>query len=249
METLSPERVGMAATVGLRIAHELQAHRYCYIPGVAMQHACGISDAQVRAFAAYWDRLTLDRHMQDGGTYRFRRYSEFELHHPEGPLHVLPHGPYEQPLYINRLNGGVPRHFDPLEPGFVGLPLFEGLLRSLGHVFDVAQSRSGSWNIRVHPYRVYAEAGMSGKPTPEGLHRDGVDFIVTLFVRRQNVFGGRSDVTDAAGDLVFAHTLDTPMDLLVADDVATMHQVTPIERVDANQKGFRDVLVIAYTRT
>jgi len=115
-------------------------------------------------------------------------------------------------------------------------------------VFDITQSRGGPWNIRVHPYRIYAEHDAPGKPTPEGLHRDGVDFIVTLFIRRQNVFGGRSEVTDTTGELMFAHTLDTPLDLLVADDAATLHQVTPIERVIANQIAYRDVLVIAYTR-
>src|SRR6185437_6520040 len=32
------------------------------------------------------------------------------------------------------------------------------------------------WHIEVHQFRIEARRGEDGKPTPEGMHRDGVDY-------------------------------------------------------------------------
>ena len=244
--TLQDLRLAPALT--RRLAAELADRRYAFAGGVSLQAACALPAAVWHDFADAWNRLTLDRYMGDGGCYRYRRYGEFELASPDGALTRLPHGPYRQPSYINPLNGGVDRHFDPLEDGFVANPLFDGLLRSLAAVFDQAQGWSGPWNIRLHPYRIRADGATPGLPTPEGLHRDGVDFIVTLLVARRNVEGGETTVTDADGQLLHRHTLTHPLDLLLADDARTMHAVSPVLRREPEQEAWRDVLVVAYTR-
>jgi hypothetical protein len=185
--------------------------------------------------------------MADGGTYRLRRYGAFELQRP-GPLRLLPHEAYEQPRHINPLNGGVRREFDPLEPGFAHHSVLEAFLTTLADVLDAVERQSVRWNIRLHPYRIRADLSAEGLPTPEGLHRDGVDYIVTLMVHRHNIEGGETVVTNNARELVWCHTLADPMELLIADDRRTLHSVTPIVAVDPMQPACRDVLVIAFTK-
>ncbi|HSC80389.1 MAG TPA: 2OG-Fe dioxygenase family protein, partial [Chitinolyticbacter sp.] len=215
--------------------------------GLSMQAACNLEPAVWQEFTDCWERLTLDRYMGDGGSYRYRRYGAFLLG-AHGELVLQPHAPYEQPRYINTLNGGVARHFDPLEPSFVHNRFLRGLLRSLGRVFDAVEADNGPWLIRLHPYRIRADGPAVGQPTPEGLHRDGVDFIVTLMIERRNVEGGETRITDAGGNLLHALTLSEPLDMVVANDVTTMHAVSPITAAAPGCVAYRDVLVIAYSR-
>lgn len=231
-----------------RAAQALRTARNHFIPGTEMRAACGLDPATWHAFAGCWDTLTQDRYMGDNGTYRYRRYGEFELDTAEGDLRQLPHGPYQQALYINPLNGGILRHFDPLPPEFVENPFLASLLRGLATMYEQAQGYPARWNIRLHPYRILAQAGSAGQPTPEGLHRDGVDYIVSMMVRRNNVVGGETCVTDADGNPLCALTLQEPLDILLADDAQTMHSVSAITAAEPVLSAWRDVLVVAFTR-
>jgi hypothetical protein len=236
-----PERTFAALVDGLA------AERHAFAPGAAVAAWLGVGPQQWADFAGHWDRLGADRHMNDGGTYRQRRYGAFSLRRP-GLMQLLPHGPYEQPLYINPLNGGVPREFDPLEPSFAGHVVLASLLAGLADVFDAIECATQRWTVRLHPYRIRADMGTPGLPTPEGLHRDGVDHIVTMMVRRRNVEGGATLVTDEARRRLWEHTLGEPMDLHLADDLRTMHAVTPIVCATPRLQAFRDVLVVAFSR-
>jgi hypothetical protein len=219
-----------------------------FISGAQMRTACGLTDAVWEAFAGCWETLTQDRYMADQGKYRYRRYGEFELDTADGQLEQLPHSPYQQALYINPLNGGILRNFDPLLPEFVNSPFLNSLLLGLTSIFEQTQGYRARWNIRLHPYRILAQEGQDGQPTPEGLHRDGVDYIVSMMVQRNNVTGGETCITDAQGKLLCRHTLLAPLDILVSDDAQTMHGVSSISPVDPSKSAWRDVLVIAFTR-
>ncbi|SMC22690.1 hypothetical protein SAMN02745857_01447 [Andreprevotia lacus DSM 23236] len=231
-----------------RIGSDLLQSGYCHVPGQQIRLDCAIEPASWRQFSDCWGGLTLDNYMGDGGTYRFRRYGAINLDGPDAALTLLPHGPYEQPRYINTLNGGKARHFDPIEERFVEHPFLHCLLRSLASVFDAIHPGQGGWNIRLHPYRIRTWQEQPGLPTPEGLHRDGVDYIVTMMVRRLNVEGATTVVTDNEGVPRFLTTLNEPMELLVADDTSTMHSVSPLQCKDPLQEAYRDVLVVAFTR-
>lgn len=225
----------------------LHEQRFLFLTGDALGGILAVTAGQVAAFADHWSRLTLDRHMGDGGTYRYRRYGEFDAR-SVAERSQLPHGPYEQPRYINGLNGGVARLFDPLEPTFVTDPVFNRLLDWLTHLCDQCEGSPQHWNIRLHPYRIVADMAQSGNPTPEGLHRDGVDYIVSMMVSRCNVEGGESTVTDNEGQVLWQRTLQKPLDILIGQDARTMHAVTPVVPLDPAQPAWRDVLVVAFTK-
>jgi hypothetical protein len=228
------------------LSQNLKANHFAYLPGDHLASTLGIEPHAWRDFAAYWERLTLDRYMADGGTYRYRRYGACAMH-PTKPKRWLAHAAYEQPKYINSLNGGVARMFDPLEDGFANHRVFNAILEWLASVFDQCEQAPRHWNIKLHPYRITADGKLAGQPTPEGLHRDGVDYIVTLLVHRENILGGESIITDNLQQPRWQRTLCAPMDIIVANDHKTMHAVTAITPKQAGYPAHRDVLVLAFT--
>lgn len=243
----SKEAQDALSDASARLRFGLDGVGYAHESGPDMCAALRIDPDSWADFSAFWRGLTLDRFMADGGTYRLRRYGAFELQRP-GPLRLLPHEAYEQPRDINPLNGGVRREFDPLEPGFAHHVVLEKFLTLLADVLDAVEHQPVRWNIRLHPYRIRADLSAEGLPTPEGLHRDGVDYIVTLMVHRHNVEGGETVVTNTERQPVWQRTLADPMELLVANDWRTLHAVTPIVAADPLQPACRDVLVIAFTK-
>ncbi|WP_245984663.1 2OG-Fe dioxygenase family protein [Streptomyces tateyamensis] len=191
------------------------------------------SAALGRALAAAWHR---------GGRLVAVR-PELGRPDPE-PLHGR-HEPYRQESYINALNGGVERVFDPLTEQFSGDPLLRELLVLLGRMFSAVDG-TPVWNIKLHPYRITAGEQV-GHPAPEGRHRDGVTFITSLLISRTNVEGGESGVYTDEDEHLLTVTLTEPGDLLLGDDARTTHSVTPVRPVDGSAPAHRDVLVIAYT--
>ena len=45
---------------------------------------------------------------------------------------------------------------------------------------------SPRWYVEAHPFRIDTSDGI-GRPTPEGAHRDGVDYVVVILVDRVGV--------------------------------------------------------------
>src|SRR4051794_27598989 len=126
------------------------------------------------AFADSWNRLELDRYMADGGRYRRRRHATFAAP-ATGAIARKPHQPHYQSLDYNPLHGGIERWFEPVEERF-------GVGSSLGTILECCRSTFGSlapdvgeWHVEVHQFRIEARRSEAGRPTPEGLHRDGVD--------------------------------------------------------------------------
>lgn len=230
------------------LADALATDGHGFVPGARLARALALTDGEWSTFADHWNRLQPDRHMGDGGTYRLRRYDAF-LWRPATGLALLPHAPYRQSLAVNPLNGGVDRHFEPLEPSLARHPLLPRLVGWLAGSLPVADAGRASWRIDLHPYRVLARHDAEGRPTPEGRHRDGVDYIVSMMVRRCGVRGGMTTITAPAGRELARRTLSNPLDLMAGDDLRTMHEVSPI-RCDrhAAAPAHRDVLVLAFTR-
>jgi hypothetical protein len=229
------------------LARRLNRQHFLYFSGEALADTLNLISEDIGEFSMFWSRLTTDRYMGDGGTYRLRRYGEFDSRPGLGRLQ-RPHGPYVQPKYINSLNGDIARVFDPLEPEFVTNRVLNCLLDWLTALYDQCEGTPQCWNIRLHPYRILASQQKNGNPTPEGLHRDGVDYIVSMMVSRSNVMGGITTITDNNRQVLWERMLQSPMDILIGKDAHTMHSVSPVSPVDAHLDAHRDVLVIAFTK-
>ena len=193
-----------------------------------------------------WSRLPPDAHLKDGGNYRRRRHACFVQELAGGTLKQTAHRAHWQPLDYNALHGGIERWFDPVEPAVAQAPAWLELLSGLGRLF--AQVRPvAHWFIEAHQFRIDTTEGV-GRPTPEGAHRDGVDFVAVLLVARRGVKGGETRVFDAHGPHGMRFLMQEPLTALLLDDERVIHETTPIFPVDGQdrQGSVRDTLVLTY---
>jgi hypothetical protein len=116
-------------------------------------------------------------------------------------------------------------------------------------VFDAltpALSRPEAWHLELHQFRIEAGAGQTGQPTPEGLHRDGVDWVLVVLVDRKNVESGVTSIFGLDHCHLGGFTLTDPLDAVFLQDNRVFHGVTAIRPLDANQVARRDVAVITF---
>lgn len=230
------------------ITEILRQNQYVFVGGKQMTSLLQTNVDEVVRFKHCWSQLERDQYMADGGTYRYRRYGQFMKLPGSHEITMLPHEPYVQPSYINNLNGDIERHFEPLTDRFVTSPILERLLCLMSDIYDAVEGQATKWNIRLHPYRIIADDFEAGQPTPEGLHRDGVTYIASMMINRNNVMGGMTTITDANQNELECLMLDKTFDIVMADDSETMHEVSAIRPESSEKCAYRDVLVIAFTK-
>jgi hypothetical protein len=195
-------------------------------------------------FQASWQRLELDRYMADGGTYRYRRHATYSAQAGARVARQEPHQPHYQSRDYNPLNGGIARHFAPIEPEIAQGPVLQAVLSYCCELFSsLAPGRD--WHIEVHQFRIDA-ARTGATPTPEGVHRDGVDFVFMMLVQRLNLQGGETRILDLSGQTLARFTLAEPMDTAIVNDTRVRHGVTPIQPLDPAQPAWRDMLVVTF---
>ncbi|QEL57785.1 2OG-Fe dioxygenase family protein [Chromobacterium paludis] len=199
------------------------------------------------AFIKSWSELGQDHYMADGGTYRFRRHATFSAQAGADTFHIEPHQPHYQTLHYNPLNGGIARHFLPIAEDILrGATL--GSLIQLGCDLFSSLAPYNNWHIEVHQFRISPQEDGVGKPTPEGVHRDGVSYVMMLMVNRENIVDGQTTIYDLNKTPVSGFTLSRPFDLAIVNDEHVFHGVTPIQKQDAAHPANRDVLVVTFKR-
>ena len=194
----------------------------------------------LRALEPSWNDLALDNYLKDGGRYRRRRHSCFVQ--DGGELAQTPHRAHWQPVEYNALHGGMHRLFEPVEPAIVAQAAWHQLITALGNACSQVKGAQ-PWFIEAHQFRIDTTDGI-GRPTPEGAHRDGVDFVAVLLIGRESIKGGETRIFEADGPNGKRFTLTEPWSLLLLDDAAVIHESTPIQPVGA--AGHRDTLVLTY---
>ncbi|CDG81688.1 2OG-Fe dioxygenase family protein [Janthinobacterium agaricidamnosum] len=207
------------------------------------QHVAALAGCDGAALAALipsWDDLALDNYLKDGGRYRRRRHSCFIQDGRQ--LTQTEHRAHWQPLEYNALHGGMQRLFEPIAPAIAASPAWIQLLGTLGHVCSALRGQQ-PWFIEAHQFRIDTTDGI-GRPTPEGAHRDGVDFVAVLLIGRANIKGGETRIFEADGPNGKRFTLTEPWSLLLLDDATVIHESTPIQPLETH--GHRDTLVLTY---
>ena len=213
----------------------------------AMLEAAGLADWD--GFAGSWDDLGVDTYMADGGRYRRRRFAVFRAT-PEG-IARKPHQPHYQSRDYNPLNGDIERWFEPVTDSIAAHPALRAILGTCNRLFDrltPKQTRPVAWHVEIHQFRIEAHAGAEGRPTPEGMHRDGVDWVLVLLVNRVNIQSGETTIADLRQNPLGSFTLTEPLDAAVTDDNRVYHGVTPVTPLDPTRPGHRDVLVVTFRR-
>lgn len=195
--------------------------------------------------AETWHKLPPDAHLKDGGCYRQRRHACFVQDIASATLAHTPHRAHWQPTDYNALHGGFERWFEPVESAVAVASAWTDLLAGFGQLFAQVHAVD-KWFVEAHQFRIDTAGGV-GRPTPEGAHRDGVNFVVVLLVARHGVKGGETRVFDANGPQGVRFLMREPLTALLLDDARVIHETTPIFPDHADgEKGYRDTLVLTY---
>ncbi|MDB5959180.1 MAG: hypothetical protein JWP59_474 [Massilia sp.] len=230
------------------LAQDLRTTGYALLRPADVAALAGCTLDELDALTPAWDDLALDNYLKDGGNYRRRRHSCFI---DDGAvLTQTPHRAHWQPVEYNALHGGMHRLFEPIAPATIASPAWTALLHALGQACSAARGQAAGgqpwfapWFVEAHQFRIDTLAGI-GRPTPEGAHRDGVDFVAVLLVARHHIKGGETRVFEAAGHGGKRFTMTEPWTLLMLDDAAVIHESTPIQPNGEN--GHRDTLVLTW---
>jgi hypothetical protein len=240
--------------------------------GTGLQNATGIRNAVARAgyafveasdmrnallrfgtlgdwaqFADSWNDLEVDTYMADGGRYRRRRFGVWSAER-QGAIVRGPHQPHYQTVDYNPLNGGIERWFKPITEEIGGGASMRTILEYCRTLFGRLAPDAPRWHIEAHQFRIEARTGEHGKPTPEGMHRDGVDYVLVLLIARRNIRSGTTTVHDLDRRTLGSFTLTDPLDAALVDDALCYHGVTPVEPEIPAQPAYRDVLVVTFRK-
>jgi hypothetical protein len=243
LKTEGPAENRPTAETSTEVATRLAKVGYTFLAAADLDRVLHVDVAQLDPLQEWWDSLPRDEYLRDGGRYRSRRHACFvqELS-SAAALNAVPRRAHWQPTSYNALHGGLERWFEPIAPEVTAARVWRQLVTSLGSLF--AQIRPVErWFIEAHQFRIDTAGGI-GRPTPEGAHRDGVDFVALMLVRRRNVRGGETHVFDANGPSGVRFTMQEPWSLLLLDDARVIHEVTPIQ--PDGEQGVRDTLVLTY---
>lgn len=225
------------------IAEEIGTKGFSIIRGDTIREHIYSDRALFKEFRGSWNDLRIDKYMNDGGKYRQRRYSVFNYDLHSQKIIKKTDEPHFQEKNINYLNGGQKRYFAGIEDRIKNN---ESLLNSIRFGIDVLKyiGKINSWHIECHQFRIIAAPDLNGFPTPEGIHRDGVDYTFILLIGKRNITGGESRIYDNNKNHIISYMMEKPLDCALLDDTRTMHEVSPIICNSKGEESYRDTLVI-----
>jgi len=196
-------------------------------------------------FLDSWNSLEEDQYMADGGRYRKRRHAIFATHESTDAPVLMPYQPHYQTLDYNSMNGGIARYFAPILVDLLNSRTLSALLGLGTRLFNLV-SGIHPWHIELHQFRIEARDGQKGNPTPEGVHRDGVDFVIVVMIKRVNIESGATSIYNLDNRLLGEFTLLNTFDMAIVNDKKVYHGVTPITQLDPDEEAYRDVLVMTF---
>ncbi len=203
-----------------------------------------VLNGKLEEFQKSWNDLPADNFLSDGGHYRYRRYSVFNWSNINNVLTLLPHEAHFQSTYRNNMNGGINRDFQAFKKDSIENPILENIISFISK--QISLNNQSQWRIQAHQFRIEANKDEAGQPTPEGVHRDGADFILIMVLKRHNITGGVNHIYDDGKRLVFGGVLENAGDAILIDDRKVWHGVSEVYPVDNRVSCYRDVLVLTF---
>ena len=194
-----------------------------------------VNSIKLEGIKPFFTDLPVDPYIK--GNYRFRRLSRFTVFGDK--LIKLPHGYFYQSQEYNSVVGGIRREFAELDDALIELDEF----RKLVLAFCDSCKLHPEAEIGVHQIRITCLPENYGYPAPEGIHKDGTDFIGIFAVDRENIQGGETHLYTARKEKpVFSKVLNSG-ELLLVNDHEFLHYTTPIKPI-FDYEGTRDVFVL-----
>jgi hypothetical protein len=197
------------------------------------------------AFTDSWNRLGPDTYLAAKGRFRRRRHATFTAD-AHGTIALAPHQPHYQALQYNTLQGDIQRWFEAIEPSVGSSASLRTILTFCNDFFGSLAPSVAHWHVEVHQFRIEASIDAAGEPTPEGSHRDGVDFVLVLLIDRHNIASGTTTIHTPDGQPLGDFTLTHPFDAALIHDPRVFHGVTAVRPLVPTEPAHRDVLVVTF---
>jgi hypothetical protein len=194
-----------------------------------------VNSLDLEGLKPFFDDLPVDPYIK--GNYRQRRLSRFSI--AGNDLIKLPHGYLFQSKEYNPLVGDIKREFSEIDDKMIKLDVF----RKMVLAFSDSCKLHPEVEIGVHQIRTTCSPNSYGNPAPEGIHRDGTDFIGIFSVDRQNIEGGETHLYTAKKEKPVFKKVLHPGELLLVNDNEFYHFTTPIKPA-SDGIGTRDVFVL-----
>ena len=222
------------------LAQALRSQGYVVASAETVAEMSQVPLANLLNLRQFWEGLPRDPYLKDGGRYRSRRHASYEI--KGGHLNLVPHRAHWQSVDYNALHGGIERWFEPVQTALLNDPAWQSLLLGLAQVLSGLKPVK-TWFVEAHQFRIDTTDGI-GRPTPEGAHRDGVDFVAVFLLDRVGIKGGETRIFDASGSAGLRFTLAQPWSVLLMNDERMIHESTPIQPL--GDYGYRDTLVLTF---
>lgn len=228
------------------IRQELKAQGYSLARAAEWSMSDELRQAWLSLSIDYAD-LPPDHFLPNKASYRFRRYGRYCLMPASEALTRLPHENYFQSRDINKVTGGMAREFAPLLDTTFDNPFLQELIRFDFRQLPIANEMKRSpWEVQVHLIRVTASSPARGYPTPEGIHKDGAEFVTVHLTELVNADGGDVSVYDNDRRLLDTYRLEQVMDFYLLNDRRLWHQADPIAPKHTTHQAIRSILTFDY---
>ena len=222
------------------VTQAMKAQGFCLVPAPVVAQLVQADLKDLQSLAGFWNALLADTFLKDQGRYRQRRHDSLVVE--KGHARLMPHRAHWQSVDYNALHGGIERWFEPSQTLLTSNSAWQSLLLGLVHMLNGVKPVT-TWFVEAHQFRIDTTDGI-GRPTPEGAHRDGVDFVAVFLLSRVGIKGGETRIFDAGGSAGLRFTLSQPWSLLLMNDARMIHESTPIQPIGPH--GYRDTLVLTF---
>lgn len=227
----------------------------------------GATEEHLRDYPNHWD------HLGDDEVYGFRKTTQTRvLYDEEKRVQRLQRAPFRIPNGENEVLKDQERNFPEAGPDFVNSTVTRAIWRMMRQILKASGQKGVAYICGFHQFRIIKKAKVAGSacpegaqedsPTPEGVHQDGAEFVLIVFIGSNNLAprSGESrlyDLRQPSGVLtrelsrraqketrLLEHCMTMPFDAIILDDRNVKHDNKPILPVDDSQDCYRDVLVM-----
>lgn len=223
-----------------QIAPAIQDNGFAIASAASIAELTNQSITDLHNLGEYWHDLPRDPYLKDGGRYRFRRHASYT--HSGLELIMVPHRAHWQSLNYNALHGGIERWFEPITQTLASNLAWQAVIKNTAGLLSSIKPVK-TWFIEAHQFRIDTSDGI-GRPTPEGAHRDGVDFVGVFLINRHGIKGGETRIFEVNTSAGLRFTLTEPWSVLLMNDERMIHETTPIQPTFPH--GYRDTLVLTF---
>lgn len=180
--------------------------------------------------------------------FRKRAHASFRVELSNGLIQRLPDAEFVMPGDWNGDFRTLPRVFKPVCLGIGSDAHFVALLSFISGQVKQRQPRAQQLTVNLHFMSVFVSGDQRDTNSPEGIHQDGADYIVSaLVLDRRNVSGGMSRIyvgkekDKTCPDLSI--TLQPGQGVFQSDAGSRLwHDVSPVTVEEHSRQGVRSIL-------